>query len=510
MAGHRKQQSPIRLCRLLFLLGSSASFVWASGSGDAAGWRRSDEVDAAEAENTRPLFWELQKERREEASSPVVAAEPAHVIRDCIATITPPPDLLRRQDQGQIQALSNQLEILSQQSRSVSQASQQVSQSSQQLSQSLQQATQRLSQSDQQLATVRASLDAATQASRSLSQQAADASRQVDQARQSADNAIQQAISSVSRSVSDSMMQSMASVSRSFASALAQASQSAASVAGSAASVVQKAQAEATAVRSEASNQVQQAQGAALSVTQTALAVVGGIIGSSLITVALFVLILRYRRNKRRTRLGMRTPNISYPDLKGSSDNAVGGGRIGGYAASDAESTYSTDDNGFRPDVKEPPAVAVRGSVSLGPGGGTNGRGTPGVGYALSYYGPKDTNKTNINPMSGTTAAAATTAAPGRDGGEFQLGNPPKGKFTLFPRSSSKEDLVGSPQSGLSTTMTSSSGGSGGSRGSSTPQMRLQRTSRGFVPTLETWIRAGTVSPFATVKKGASAAAGSK
>jgi hypothetical protein len=248
--------------------------------------------------------------------------------------------------------------------------------------------------------------------------------------------------------------------------------------------------------QSEASNQVQQAQGAALSVTQTALAVVGGIIGSSLITVALFVLILRYRRNKRRTRLGIRTPNISYPDLKGSSDNAVGGGRIGGYAASDAESTYSTDDNGFRRDIKEPPAVAVRGSVNLAPGGGANGRGTPGVGYALSYYGPKETKSANAasnnNPMSGTTAAAA---APGRDGGEFQLGNPPKGKFTLFPRSSSKEDLR-SPRSGLSTTMTSSSGGS-------TPQMRLQRTSKGFVPTLETWIRAGTVSPFATLKKGA-------
>src|SRR5690349_21674492 len=37
------------------------------------------------------------------------AAEPAQVARDgCRATITPPPILLSRQDQGQIQALSDQ------------------------------------------------------------------------------------------------------------------------------------------------------------------------------------------------------------------------------------------------------------------------------------------------------------------------------------------------------------------------------------------------------------------
>jgi len=243
----------------------------------------------------------------------------------------------------------------------------------------------------------------------------------------------------------------------------------------------------------EATDQVQQAQGAALSVTQTALAVVGGIIGSSLLTILAFVLILRYRRKRRLSRMGGHTPPISYPDLKGSSDNTVGGGRIGGYAASDAESTYSTDTNGFRRDIKEPPTVAVRGSVNIGVSGRVNGRGTPGVGYALSYYGPQpgsqEKNNNSNKTMSGTTARNNSSSG-------FHLSDPPKGKFTLFPQNNSKDDLA-SPQSGISTTMTSSSGGSG----RATPQMTLKRTSKGFMPSLDTWIRAGTVSPFQTIKK---------
>ncbi|KAK5661465.1 hypothetical protein OQA88_11366 [Cercophora sp. LCS_1] len=457
MAGHRKQQhqqSRPLISLFVFLLCSSACSALSSRENgipsEEGRWRR-DEAPQPVLERT-----------------PIINLQPAHVVRDCIATITPAP-LLRRQDQGQINALSAEIQRISESFRSVSQASQQVSQSSQQLSQSVQQANQRLSETERQLASVRISLDAATQASRSLSQAAAEASRRVDEARRSAD----QAIAEVSRSVSNAMMQNMAAATRSLAQALSQASQSAQSV-------VQKAQAEATAVRSEAAGQIQQAQGAALSVTQTALAVVGGIIGSSLITVAAFVLILRYRRSKRRrSGLESRSANISYPDLKGSSDNAVGGGRIGGYAASDAESTYSTDTNGYRRDIKEPPTVAVRGSVNVG-------RNTPGVGYALSYYGPtqqqqQQQQQEKATGMSGTTA--------GDGSGVFQLSDPPKGKFTLFPRSSSREDLNG-PGSGISTTITSSSGGGS-----------PQRMSKGVIPSLDQWIRAGTVSPFATLKK---------
>jgi hypothetical protein len=177
------------------------------------------------------------------------AAEPAHVVvRDgCEAMITPPPSLLARQDQGQIQALSNQLQQLSEQSRSVSQASQQ-------LSQSLQQATQRLSQTEQQLASARLQQGAAESASRSMSQASAEASRRAEEARASADRTVSEVMRSVSQSANRMFSESMASVTSSmgasFSSAMRLASQSATEAVRSAASVArQEAQAEVTALR---------------------------------------------------------------------------------------------------------------------------------------------------------------------------------------------------------------------------------------------------------------------
>lgn len=231
----------------------------------------------------------------------------------------------------------------------------------------------------------------------------------------------------------------------------------------------------------QATNQVQEAQGAALSVTQTALAVVGGIVGSSLLTVAAFFLIMRYRRSKREKSGGAtRGTNIGYPDLKNSSSNLTGGGRIGGgYNSDDAESVYSTDANGYRADLKTPQPIAVR--TSLNPG--INGRGTPGIGYAVSFYAPKVAStivNNNKSSMSGTTATTANS-------GGFQLADPPKKQFSLFPKSNEKGDL------------SSPDASPGDGRG--TPQMTLQRTSKGFVTSLDAWIRAGTVSPFATLKR---------
>ncbi|KAK4455112.1 hypothetical protein QBC34DRAFT_465054 [Podospora aff. communis PSN243] len=453
----------LRLSLLFLILCSSASCAFASSSnsnGEAAGWKVLDRrrPDGSRyVEGLRPL-----------PRSPVAAPEPAHVVRDCQAMVTPPPSIVARQDNGQIQALSQQLFQISEQSRAVSRASQQVSQSSQQLSQSLQQVQQRLSETERQFQSIRIGSEQATQASRSLSQQVQEQSRQMDELRRSADRAISEA----SRSVSNAMMQNMAQVTQSFGSVLAQATRSAASL-------VQKAQAEATAVRGEATSQVQQAQGAALSVTQTALAVVGGIIGSSLLTVAAFFLILRYRRNKRSASRSNNT--IGYPDLKGSSSNATGGGRIGGgYISDDAESVYSTDAHGYRRDIKTPMPVAVR--TSLAP--------TPGIGYAVSYYTPKTApspvknNHSKVNSNATSTMSGTTT-------GGFQLGDPPKKQFTLFPKTQSKDDLS-----------TPTTGGSVGGDGRGTPQMTLQRTSKGFVTSLDAWIRQGTVSPFATMKKG--------
>ena len=194
---------------------------------------------------------------------PTRAAEHAdkRIREACRALVTPGPVLVQRQnDDGQVQALSQQLQQLSDQSRAVSQASQQVSQasqqlsqSSQQLSQSLQQASQQLSQTRDQLASARAQSSAASQAAQQASDAARQASDAASQASSSASSAIASAIASASQSASDAISANFASVTHalgaSAASIVAVASQSAANAANQAASVVKQAQADATAVK---------------------------------------------------------------------------------------------------------------------------------------------------------------------------------------------------------------------------------------------------------------------
>ncbi|KAK3315350.1 hypothetical protein B0H66DRAFT_565138 [Apodospora peruviana] len=456
----------------------------------------------------------LRREEREQqqyaprSPAATVAAEPAHVVRDdCQAQITPAPSLLlARQDDGQIRALSDQIQRISQSFQSVSQASQQVSQSSQQLSQSLQQATQRLSQTEAQLASIRAQKDVAEQASRSATQAANDASRRADEASASADRAIESAFSAASRSASEAMAQVTGSMAASAASALAQASQSAVIIINSAASRVQQAQADATAVRNEAQTQVQQAQGAAVSVTQAALAVVGGIVVSSLLTIVAFVLVLRYKRRKKQRRgmfsgrdgsMNGSNNNISYPALNATSSHA---GRAGDYKIGDYESNYDAGSPPPSPrgysvgqypaDVKEPLPVLERNKSTLSRksvvGGGTRRPGMS-VGYAVST---SDGASTAVGQA--TTTTTTTVIGGGKKGNNgvgmagFQLRDPPKGKFSLFPSPSTASAT--SPISG---------------RGSPQNQNQQLRGSKTVFPSLDTWLRgAGTnVSPFSTVNK---------
>ncbi|KAH8907307.1 hypothetical protein BR93DRAFT_928181 [Coniochaeta sp. PMI_546] len=221
-------------------------------------------------------------------------------------------------------------------------------------------------------------------------------------------------------------------------------STSAQQVMSSAASLVQAAKADATAVRTEADNRVLQAQGAAVSVTQAALAIVGAIIGSSLLTIAAFVMVLRYKRRRRVRRslaAGRGGDSIGYPGLQGSSSGIGGGYEKGG--------SYAVD-------IKEPePAVQ-----------------TQRVGFA--------------------TAIGANRAS-------FHLRTPPKGKYSVFP--SSKEDAGrrqqgdvdagGSPTSEYSVEIEKEKA----NQGEAARQSRLDSP-----PSLDKWLRAGTnVSPFGTL-----------
>lgn len=245
---------------------------------------------------------------------------------------------------------------------------------------------------------------------------------------------------------------------------------------------------------------------------------VGGIIGSSLLTVVAFVLILRRRRNKRRHLLrggsargrsgSGGNPNIGYPELVGTSNKAYAVKSTAdvkktgpGYAASDdGSSTYSTDDSGFKFPLGDgigvgdekalaaaavaPPAAALalsrsntnitRKSVGAGPGGSRT-RGV-GVGYAVSYYGPS------------RSVSGAGTA-------KFQLGNPPppRGKFSLFPKNRDE----------FSAQSTSTASPADEDEKQQTDQ--AQRASRASFPSLDVWLRSGTnVSPFSTLKAGQS------
>lgn len=387
-------------------------------------------------------------------------ALPAHRALPLSPLITPTPSLLlARQDPNpQIQALSAQLAQISEASRAVSRASQQVSQSSQQLSQSLAQASQRLGETERQLASVRAGSDVVAQASRSLSQQVGEASRRLDEARRSAD----QAVSAAERSGSEAL----AAATRSFAEVMARAT--------AAAEVVQKAQATGEA----AAPQQQQVDGAQVNGTTIALAVVGAVVGSAMITAVAFVLFVRFRRDKDRLR------------RRGSGNGS--GSRDNRYSL-DKESIYSTDDNGFRADVKVAPPgpVAVRGSIGPSPVRAVPGSGRGGVGYALSYYGPyadekgKEQQQKKSGSLSGSTAVGGTG---------FKLGMPPKppaapvgggGRFALFPTSP-----AGSVSAAGMNRSAAAPAGTGSGSGSDTP-----------LPSLDAWIRAGTVSPFGALKK---------
>lgn len=207
----------------------------------------------------------------------------------------------------------------------------------------------------------------------------------------------------------------------------------------SAASMVQQAQADATLARADAQNQVVQAQGTAVSITQAAIAIVASILGSSLLTILAFWCVLRVKRDRRRRSRELNGEKISYPQ---SQDKAQG--------SYDAPTAYGA--NGYPQDIKGPLSPARTSTSSRYPdtaGGGGNGGG---IGYATSYDDRAPTILDNPPP-----AAARKT-----------------NQFTLFPKST--------PVSGAAVPQ------SGGSRNS-------------IPPSLQTWLKAGTVSPFGTLDR---------
>jgi hypothetical protein len=196
-------------------------------------------------------------------------------------------------------------------------------------------------------------------------------------------------------------------------------------------------------MQTEADSRVLQAQGAAVSVTQAALAIVGAIIGSSLLTIAAFVLVLRFKRRRRdrRSLAAARRSggNIAYPGLQESSTGL--GGR-------------SYEKVSYGATVKDPEPVAQR------------------VGFAKAI---------------------------GANRASFHLGTPPKGKFSLFPRNPQEAGRRGDEEVGSPTSEYSLEGEKEKAQ-SSAAAAAARRSNMYSPPSLDKWLRIGTnVSPFGTL-----------
>ncbi|KAI1418253.1 hypothetical protein F5Y13DRAFT_37871 [Hypoxylon sp. FL1857] len=228
---------------------------------------------------------------------------------------TPPPQ--KRQDDGQIQALSSQLRSLSE---SATQALSSVSSS----------ASSAMSLVSQSAQSVRQSAD---QAVRSANQNADDANRQLSQTQSSASSALsaasarasddlQRSLSSMSSRISSNQASAQSSASSAISVARAEASSSAANAVNIAASQIQAARADASGIRGDASSIVTQVQSNSVSGTNVAIIVTAAVVGTAILTAVASCFIVRYRRKRRRDREGLVTA-INTNNEKQSYDKPV-------------------------------------------------------------------------------------------------------------------------------------------------------------------------------------------
>ncbi|KAL1890240.1 hypothetical protein Sste5346_008394 [Sporothrix stenoceras] len=429
--------------------------------------------------------------RERENVAPAVAARKPQPLQ------TPPPSLKSRQnaDDGQIQALSAQIQSISLVASSISQASRQVSQTSQQLAQSVTQ----LSQSTDRLSQSINSLQNSAQQAQQSAQSAQDAARQ---ASQSASQAISSAISSAQSSASAVVASNIASITSSASAIIAAASASAAQLARVAASQVQSAQADATIARADAATQVQQAQGTAVSVTQAALAIVGAFVGSSLLTILAFYLVLRYKTNRkrRRTRLIATRGDNGYPK-QGDDDDTDNRGTYGyPIDLKDPPRKSMTggggDSDGFN--EKRPEAAHLRGTSAVAP---TNKNGGGDLGAGFGFGGAFGSGSGSSISMVGPLPASNNNGAFGPRKGSVNNG---RSSFSLFPKTpTSDRDNETMPSTQAQQVVSPSIYATGTSAMTNTLSRANTTTNNPTraPPSLQQWLREGTVSPFGTLKR---------
>ncbi|KAI1354155.1 hypothetical protein F5Y01DRAFT_23484 [Xylaria sp. FL0043] len=207
-----------------------------------------------------------------------------------IARPTAAPLLRKRQDDGQIQALSAQLQSLSQ---SATQAISSVSSSASSILSQMSQSAQSIRQSADQVA--QSASQAADQASRQLSQTISSASSAVSAANSRASDQLSQSLASMSSRISSNQASAQSSASNAISSARVAASQFAASQ-------IQAAKVGATGVTGDTNPQMNQTSPNSVSATNVAIITTVSIVGTAILSTVSSCLFLRYRRRKKLSR----------------------------------------------------------------------------------------------------------------------------------------------------------------------------------------------------------------
>ncbi|KAL7624006.1 hypothetical protein AAE478_005563 [Parahypoxylon ruwenzoriense] len=300
-------QSRLLRCSLLIALGTIG--VWANEDVVDVG-RGPVSHKGAPAPREEPCLWELDHivvEKDSVAERFVLEGlpdpprrSPAEQAVPALTTPKPTAPPQKRQDDGQIQALSSQLRSLSE---SATQAISSVSSSASSAMSLVSQSAQSVRQSADQA--VRSANQNADQANRQLSQTQSSASSAVSRA----NDQISQSLSSMSSRISANLASVQSSANSVISVARAEASSSAANAVNIAASQIQEARADASGVRGDADSIVTQVQSNSISGTNVAIIVTVAVIGTAILTTIASCFVVRYRRKKRRDREGLTAAN---------------------------------------------------------------------------------------------------------------------------------------------------------------------------------------------------------
>ncbi|KXH41121.1 hypothetical protein CSIM01_03327 [Colletotrichum simmondsii] len=343
--------------------------------------------------------------------------KPARLEDRVVLSVPTPAALFGRQ------VIGNPIDAINSASRSAQQAIASASQSAreaiQQANDQVRQAGDRQRQAEEQ---ARQANDAATRASISANNAVVQAQASAKEGILNAQNAAKE---SASKQVADNFAMVTASAQTQLASQIASIQASASASAAQAIAVAtqsasaaisnaqQQAQQQIQAARDDANLRVSQAQGAAVSVTQAALAVVGAIIGSSLLTILGFYIFTRYRRNKRKDQTARELRReISYPKQNTlMTTNAL------------------AMNNGYPQDVKRPISpTRPETARTTGSSGG--------MGYAVSDFGDGQPNFSRQTTFVSSTAPQMGMGTIQREQSVSRRPVPPSPKkppYSLFP-----------------------------------------------------------------------------